>query len=88
MLDELTPEDFEGWWQYYQCQPWGDDWERSSLIAAQFTNCMTALASSFSGNGAKHEPLDQDAFVPWRHNEKQEEDKQKAIDAAMSIEGL
>ena len=88
MLDELNVAEFEEWWSYYQCQPWGDDWERSSLIASQFTNCMTALASSFSGGQGKHEPLEQDVFVPWRYNEQQEEDKQQAIDAAMSLEGL
>lgn len=88
MLNELSVEQFEGWWAYYQCQPWGDDWERSSMLASQFTNVVAALASSFSGGQGKSEPLEQDVFVPWRHLEKQQEENRKAIDAAMSIEGL
>lgn len=87
MLEEMPAGTLEAWWQYYQCQPWGDDWERSSMVAAQLTNCIMAMGASF-GRGSKPEWLEQDAFVPWRQADAVAEDKQKGIEAAYSIEGL
>lgn len=87
MLEELPAGAMEEWWQYYQIQPWGDDWERSSMIAAQISNCILAFASAFGG-GKQQEPIEIDAFVPWRHAEESEEDRQAQLAAVDALEVL
>lgn len=85
MLEELPAGAMEEWWQYYQIQPWGDDWERSSMIAAQISNCILAFASAFGG-GRQQEPIEIDAFVPWRHAAASVEDMQAQLAAVDALE--
>ena len=88
MLEELPAGALDEWWAYYQLQPFGDDWERSSMVAAQISNCILAIASAFCGSGKKQEPIEIDAFVPWRHAEEDAEDKQAQLAAVDALEVL
>lgn len=87
MLAELPAGSLDEWWQYYQIQPWGDDWERTSLLTAQMTNVILAMAGAFGANQSA-EPLDLDVFVPWRQAEVQSAANRQALAALNRMEGL
>ena len=88
MLNEMTPRQFAGWWQYYRLKPWGGDWHRTSLQTARMLNTIRALT------GAKNEQSDfieDDAYIPkWRTagNDADLSEVERQCEAADSIEGL
>lgn len=87
LLAELPAGSLDEWWQYYQLQPWGDDWERTSLLSAQLTNVILAMAGAF-GKDQSAEPLELDAFVPWRHADTQRAERRQELAALDRMEGL
>lgn len=87
MLEELPAGAMDEWWAYYQIQPWGDDWERSSMIAAQISNCILAIGAAFGGK-KDQELLEIDALVPWRHDGKHQEDLANQLAAVDALEAI
>lgn len=84
LLAELPAGALDEWWEYYQIQPWGDDWERTSVVAAQLTNCIVAMASAW---GKKQvEPIEMDAFVPWRKAAEHQADMTEQLAAIDRLE--
>lgn len=74
LLGAIEPWEWERLKASYRLDPYGDDWDRSSMIAAVVQNAITAIAQGMSGDRAKEvEPLPLDAFVPFRHADAAEE---------------
>lgn len=84
MLDTLEPWQFEESYYYSKLEPWGDDWERTSLTTARLINSIQAIAASISGE--KLEPdnlLEDDDFVKKIRDEtrtKQQINTDKGLD--------
>lgn len=81
-LAELPAGTLDGWWEYYKLEPWGDDWERSSMIASQVLNTMMAMAPRPDGD--ELDPLPPDAFVPYRTHKSKEQRTLEETAAALT----
>lgn len=65
MLDSAPRQQLEEWAAYHAINPWGDDWERSSLVAARTINSLHGIAAGFGGKELDDsELIADDAFVP------------------------
>lgn len=61
MLSEMEPAQFEEWFAYYRCRPWGDNWHAMSLQTARLQNTIREMAGDkFDQN----DPAEDDGFVP------------------------
>lgn len=73
----------------YKLDPYGDDWDRTSLSTAEIINAIMAVARGFSGDKSQDvEPLPPDAFVPWRHEGEREEALDEALEGLESLREL
>jgi hypothetical protein len=88
MLASLGPGQFDEAVQYYQLEPWGDDWERSSMIAAVVSDAVRAAVATFAGNSEPLKLTPTDQYVPWRAERRTEQELAAELDACDSIEGL
>lgn len=87
MLATGTPRQLAEWEEYYQLEPYGQDWSRSSIVAARTINTILAVAPT--KNEQDKEFYDDDAFVPKRKDDTKQRAEIKAqCDAADSIEGF
>lgn len=80
-MEDLTPEEWAYHRAEYRLHPWGNDYERTSLLLSHLLNFLMRMAP----HGSSEEPiwLPDDAFVPFRQH--QDEIEQQIEDA---IEGL
>lgn len=60
-LDLIPERVFDLWWSYYQCEPFGRNWEQSASIAASVSNVASMIAAS---NGVKSDPASVLDFMP------------------------
>lgn len=73
----------------YKLDPYGDDWDRTSLSTAEIINAIMAVARGLGGDKSRDcEPLPSDAFVPWRHSEEREADVDEALEGLEALRGL
>ncbi|MCA9232498.1 MAG: hypothetical protein KDA57_17750 [Planctomycetales bacterium] len=79
MLDTLEPGELEESYHYSTLEPWGDDWERSSLITARLINSISAIAAGMSGTKLQEfDLIEDDAFVPkYRADNRTKRQKQQ-----------
>lgn len=68
MLEEAPPQQLEKWFYYYMKEPFGDEWDRASLIATEITNNFMLLLSAFKEGNEQPPYLERDHFVPFRHD--------------------
>ena len=89
-LASLPAGTVERQFEYYKLEPWGDDWERSSMIAAQLTNMVRCLASGFGGRSLEEKDLlPPDVFVPHRETADAEGEQLAAsLKALKQLEGI
>jgi len=65
MLAAMTAEEFEERWAHYWIQPWGDDWQIGSTIAASVQNAITRYIAARAGKPLeKHQMISDEAFIP------------------------
>lgn len=83
-LEELSPQELAHWYAAYRLDPWGDDWERSSMIAAELINVVRCLAPGAEIDA--DDLLPPDAFVPFRKHKSKLESL--AEEAAAGLEGI
>lgn len=58
------------WREYAALEPWGDDWERASLMTARLVNSIMSIAAGFAGSElSEMEAIEDDAFVPKRRKD-------------------
>ena len=92
MLEEMKPQQFDGWWQYYKLKPWGGDWHRTSLQTSRGINMLRGIASSLGGAKLDDSDLlEDDAFVPkWRRpgDDPYQQEIAAQCAAADSLEGF
>ena len=92
MLEEMTPDQFEGWYAAYRLSPWGDEYKRTSLIASEICNSIRGVAMGFGKQAMSEDDfLDLDHYVPkwFKKDEEPERLKiKKTIEAAKSLEGF
>lgn len=68
MLAEWPAGTLESWFEYYKLEPFGDDWERTTIGPIEIVNAIQSLAFGFGGGkGEPPEPIPCDALVPYRH---------------------
>ena len=86
MMGTGTPTHLAEWREFAALEPWGDDWERSSLITARTLNTLHGIASSMGGKEISElDAIDDDAFVPKRRKDtrtKRQADAEKGVDIA------
>lgn len=73
MLESADPRQLEKWYYYFDQEPFGDEWDRTSLIATEITNNFIMLLSAFSEDRSKVQYLKPDHFVPGREPTKFED---------------
>lgn len=89
MLDSLTPGQFEESYYYHQLEPWGDDWERSSLIAARTINSIREIAAGFGGKGLdEKDAIEDDAFVKKIRDKKPKQKKLGLAESKAALRGM
>ena len=80
MLEGMDPGMFSQWLEYYQLQPWGDDWEQAAVISSTVRNGIReALYSHANETMKKEDYCSADDFVPRRKKAK----KKKSIKSNM-----
>ena len=88
MLATGSPTHLAEWQEFAALEPWGDDWERSSLITARLINSLMQIAAGFGGKElSEMDAIDDDAFVPKRRLDtktKRQQAQDKALDAAVA----
>jgi hypothetical protein len=90
MLAEWPAGTLESWFAYYRLEPWGDDWERTSIETVEVINAVQALAFGFSGGkGEPPKPIPSDALVPYReHRDEELAGALQAVSALKEMSGL
>lgn len=90
MLAELTPEEWSYHVASYRLDPTGNDWERSSMIAAALSNAIHMTASAFAGGRVDESAfIELDAFVPFRDfRDRQSERLEASLKQLESQRGL
>lgn len=93
MLAQLTPAQFEGWWQAYKLKPWGDDWHRTSVLLARLVNQIKWLACCVPGGPsvAELDFWEDDAVVPkyvLPHNDPHLIEQRAQLEAVDNITGM
>lgn len=86
MLSEMPAGQLDGWYEYFRLEPWGDDWERTAIVASTVANEIRAVQAGFGGG--KFEPIDSDALIPYRLDDKIAEELDEQLAAVDSITGL
>jgi hypothetical protein len=87
MLAEWPAGTLESWFAYYRQEPWGDDWERTSIQTVEVINSIQSFAFGFSGGkGDPPEPIPSDALVPYREHKDQK--LAEALQAVNALEGM
>lgn len=89
-MEELRPEEWAYWQASYRCDPWGDDWERTSVNTVELINSLQMLAHGLGGGkGDVPKPIPGDALVPFRvHVDEELQDALLAVDALEGMRGL
>ncbi len=89
MLATGTPQQFAEWQEFAALEPWGDDWERSSLIAARTINSVREIAAGFGGSKLSEDDFyDDDVFVPKRKKHKPTGFAAQLTKAINTLEGM
>lgn len=84
-MAELDPEEWAYWQASYRCDPWGDDWERTSTTTVELINAMNCLAHAMGGGkGEPPAPIPYDALVPFR--ERKDEELEESLQAVSVLE--
>ena len=87
MLADMTAEEWAYWVAEYRLHPWGDDYERTSLLLANILNTMIRMAPREAGNEPMTIP--DDAFVPYReHEDEKLAGELRAVDDLEEMRGL
>ena len=85
----MEPWEWERLKASYRLDPYGDDWDRTSLSTAEIINAIMAVARGLGGDKSRDcEPLPSDAFVPWRHIGDREADVDEALEGLEALRGL
>lgn len=84
MLARLPAGTVDRWMKYYELEPWGDDWERTSMLISTMVNTLVSMAPRGENEPAP-ERIPWDAFVPGRDNDSGKSDLEQAADG---LEGL
>ena len=65
MLDEMTPQEFDGWLAYHSIEPFDDGWLQAGVVASVVQNSVMSALAAYGGKRLKEsdmvEPGD---FVP------------------------
>lgn len=84
MLETGGPQHLFEWREFAELEPWGDDWERSSLITARTINTLHGIAAKVGGEEINElDLIDDDAFVPKRRDDtrtKRQADTDKGVE--------
>jgi len=82
-LSELPAGTLDRHFEAYKLDPWGDDWERTSLLTSTLANLIQALAPRPEGADPPEEiPLD--AFMPYRKGKQAQDTLTSDADAMES----
>jgi hypothetical protein len=73
------------WWEYFKLEPWGDDWERTSLLTSTLVNVANSMAPRGESEEAP-EFIPPDAFMPY--SERKPERNQLVEQTIEGLEGL
>lgn len=72
MLSSANAQQLQKWFEFYQLEPFGDEWAQTSLIATEFGNVLLQIMAAFSGAQKEQIPIVPcDAFVPHRYTKEQ-----------------
>ena len=81
MLEGMDPGMFSQWLEYYQLQPWGDDWLQAGVVASTAKNYIVMAMSANAGERVKDSDLSTpEDFVPSRKKRKK---KKKSMGATL-----
>ena len=72
MLESGDSEQLESWWNYHQLEPWGDEYQRTSVATARLINIVKQESQKFQQNSHLR-PVDlvRDDFIVPKFRKKQ-----------------
>lgn len=83
----MTPEEWSYHEASYRLDPWGDDWERSSMVATQIVNAIRGVMSGLAGKPLEDKNvMPHDALVPFRELRDMQKERLAATVAAYQRE--
>lgn len=65
-MEELSTEEWAYWIASYRTDPWGDDWERTSVTTVELINAIGTIAAGLGGVQQAPDPMPSDLLVPYR----------------------
>lgn len=86
-LASLPAGTVEKQFEYWKLEPWGDEWERTSIGAMEIINAIRALAAGFGG-GEPPAPLPADSLVPFRHQHDPDKELRASLKQLSDLEGI
>lgn len=76
------------WAAYFDIEPFGNEWERSSWGATAIVNEVRGIAAGLSGKSRETEFMDPDDLVPGRVDQKLDEQLEKDLEAIANLEAI